>query len=379
MKNYGKSTVSEFLEDHIVYRNLEPADQSLPGLTYIAPKIGIEKTGVPRKTQPAYAQVVAYLLNEVQLKRGVKESIRNLIFIGDTRMLDGTAFTNLCRAGGWNGVAFIGSENNQQPESTKIEELAGGEKIYLANRWSALEEFDQFCQGKGIPGDASTALVVDLDKTTLGARGRNAHTIDQARVSAVQRTVAELLGKSFNLQLFKEAYDLFNQVEFHPFTADNQDYLAYICLIIGSGLEDTERLAQHVREKQLCSFDDFIAQVDEHRMNLPVNLAAIHSEIHRYVRLGDPTPFKAFRRNEYLLTIARMGFLSDSATVEEMLDQEILITQEVRQAALTWRERGALVFGLSDKPDEATFPTPEQAARGYAPLHRTLTHVVGSK
>jgi hypothetical protein len=191
--------------------------------------------------------------------------------------------------------------------------------------------------------------------------------------------VAGLLGKSFDLQLFKTAYELFNQVEFHPFTADNQDYLAYICLVIGSGLEDTERLARQVREKQLRCFDEFIAEVDGRKKDLAENLAAIHAEIYRYVRLGDPTPFKAFRRNEYLLTIAKMGFMPDNTPVETLLEQEILITQEVRQAALDWKKRGALLFGLSDKPDEATFPTSEQAERGYAPLHRTPTHVVGSK
>jgi hypothetical protein len=377
MKNYGLSNVSEFLEDQIVYRNLEPANPSLPGLTAIAPLIGLQQKGAPRKTQLAYAQVVAYLLQEVQKQRGLKGKLRNLVFIGDTRMLDGAAFANLCQAGGWRGAAFIGSENNQPP-SFQIEESASGGKVYLANRWSALSQFAQFCQDQGITDDESTALVIDLDKTTLGGRGRNAHTIDQARVKAVQQTVAGLLGKSFDLQLFETAYELFNQVEFHPFTADNQDYLAYICLVIGSGVEDTERLAQQVREKQLHSFDEFIVQVDARKKDLAENLAAIHAEIYRYVRLGDPTPFKAFRRNEYLLTVSSMGFLPEDTSVETLLEREILITQEVRQAALDWKKRGALLFGLSDKPDEATFPTPEQIARGYVPLHRTPTHVVGS-
>lgn len=377
MKNFGKSTVSEFLEDCIVYRNLEPADRSLPGLAEIASKIGLPQSGAPRKTQPAYAQVVAYLLQEVQRRRGVKGNLRNLVFLGDTRMLDGTAFTNLCQAGEWRGAAFIGSEN-KQPASFQVEELPGGEKIYHANRWSALTNFEEFCVDQGISANEFTALVIDLDKTTLGARGRNAHAIDQARVTAVQHTVADLLGKSFDGQLFGKAYDLFNQVEFHPFTADNQDYLAYICLIIGSGLEDTGQLAQQVRERKINSFDEFITQVDKARHTLPENLAAIHSEIYGYVRSGDPTPFKAFRRNEYLLTIARMGFLADTAPVETLLDQEIVMTQEVRQTALSWKQQGALVFGLSDKPDEATFPTPEQAERGYVPLHRTPTHVVGA-
>jgi hypothetical protein len=42
-----------------------------------------------------------------------------------------------------------------------------------------------------------------------------------------------------------------------------------------------------------------------------------------------------------------------------------------------WRRRGALLFGLSDKPDEASIPTPELASQGYRAIHRTATHVIG--
>jgi len=73
-----------------------------------------------------------------------------------------------------------------------------------------------------------------------------------------------------------------------------------------------------------------------------------------------------------------MGYMSADTPVEQLLRDEILLTQEVRTAALTWKERGALIFGLSDKPDEASIPTPELAEKGYLPLHRTLTHAVGS-
>jgi hypothetical protein len=60
-----------------------------------------------------------------------------------------------------------------------------------------------------------------------------------------------------------------------------------------------------------------------------------------------------------------------------LLNQEILITEEVRQAALAWQRQGALLFGLSDKPDEAALPAAEQAALGYLPLHLAWTHAAG--
>jgi len=99
--------------------------------------------------------------------------------------------------------------------------------------------------------------------------------------------------------------------------------------------------------------------------------------VYACVLAGDPTPFKAFRRWEYTVTAAAMGSLPQGASLPALLDGEITLTQEVRQMALEWSSRGALVFGLSDKPDEASLPTPELAAQGWQPLHRTLTHAVG--
>jgi hypothetical protein len=220
-------------------------------------------------------------------------------------------------------------------------------------------------------------VVVDLDKTALGARGRNARVIDEVRVQAVRDTVSGLLGEDFDLPAFQKAYDALNQVEFHTFTGDNQDYLAYICLALGGGVYDLDAVVQEVREGRITSFREFIDAVDARRVDLPPGLEGIHAEIYAAVQAGDPTPFKAFRRNEYLATVARMGHLADGAPVEALLREEIVITREVRDLALEWEQRGALLFGLSDKPDEASLPTPEQARQGYEPIHRTPTHVVG--
>jgi hypothetical protein len=54
-----------------------------------------------------------------------------------------------------------------------------------------------------------------------------------------------------------------------------------------------------------------------------------------------------------------------------------VITHEVRTLMLKWRDAGALTFGLSDKPDEASIPTSEMLARGYQPIHRIEASVVG--
>jgi hypothetical protein len=370
MKNYGLTSVHEFLGDRIVYRNLAPVDPLLPPLAETRLQVGLAEGLTPRKSEPQYARVIVYLLRQA---RG--GPIQRLVYLGDTRLNDGTAFGNLCRAGEWPGLAFIGAERDE-PASVQIVPR-GNETLYLANRWAALDDFDRYCRQGGFPVDEGTAVVIDLDKTTLGARGRNDHVIDQARVEAVRRTVGGLLGDDFDAAGFQSAYQRLNQTEFHPFTTDNQDYLAYICLILGSGLYGLASLVDDVQAGRLKTFAQFINNVNAQAANLPANLREIHDDVFAYVRQGDPTPFKAFRYNEYRSTIERLGSAAPGTPVAQLLDENILITQEVRALALEWRERGALLFALSDKPDEASIPSPELAAQGHQPIHRAPTYAIG--
>ncbi len=378
MKIHGRSSVSEFLGDRVVYRNLDPVDPRLFPLEVMRKKEGLPGGPIPRKGDPEYAQVVVHLLRQARALVAPGVSLERLVYLGDTRMSDGGAFASLCRAGGWTGRAFIGSETSAAP-ALKVEPAPGSvdQTLTLANRWAALADFDRSLALQGFPVDEKTAVVVDLDKTALGGRGRNSHVIDAARVQAVHETVAGLLGDRFDPLSFRVAYNRLCQPEFHPFTTDNQDYLAYMCLVLGSGLFELETLIEEVRSGKLQSFGQFIDRVDAREGDLTGGLSVIHQEIYGRVQAGDPTPFKAFRRNEYRLTIAKMGCLPDTTPVEEILTGEIVLTQEVRQAALGWQARGALLFGLSDKPDEASLPTPELAAGGYVALHRKETHVVG--
>jgi len=375
MKNYGRTSVHEFLGDFIVYRNLVPADPRLPPLAEVREQVGLLASTTPRKSEPEYARVIVHLLQQARAMDTPGVSIERLVYMGDTRMNDGAAFANLCRAGGWPGLAFIGAERDELAHVEIVEQDGG--TLYLANRWAALADFDRFCYERGFPLDERTAVIVDLDKTALGARGRNDHVINRARVEAVRCTVGDLLGDVFDLESFQAAYDCLNQTEFHPFTADNQDYLAYVCLILGSGLYGLEPLVADVRAGRLVTFEQFIAGVDDRAAELPAGLLPIHRRVYALVRQGDPTPFKAFRHNEYQATIERMGWLGNDAPVAQLLGKEIVITQEVREAALAWRERGALLFGLSDKPDEASVPTDDLAAQGYQAIHRVATHAVG--
>jgi hypothetical protein len=376
MRNYGRASVHEFLGDFVVYRNLVPQDDRLPPLAEVRPLVGLPEDLIPRKSAPAYARVIAYLLGRAQELDRPGIPLERLVYVGDTHLNDGTAFANICQAGGWSGLAFIGAERDA-PAQVQVVAQAG-QRLFLANRWSALGDFDRFCHQQGVPLDERAAVIVDLDKTALGARGRNDHAIDGARVEAVRRTVGTLLGDGFDPGSFRAAYDLLNQPEYHSFTSDNQDYLAYICLILGSGIYTLGSLVDQVRSGEMASFQQFIAAVEVNSAALPADLRGIHAGIYKCVQEGDPTPFKAFRYNEYLTTVGRMGYLADGASVSELLANEIVITQEVHEVALSWRGQGALLFGLSDKPDEASLPRQEQAAQGKQPIHRAETHAVGT-
>jgi hypothetical protein len=127
----------------------------------------------------------------------------------------------------------------------------------------------------------------------------------------------------------------------------------------------------------MVDFDQFIGYVNQNAERLPRELGGLHQDVFARVSQGDPTPFKEFRYKEYETTAGRMGNLDETATVDELLSKTITITQEVRQAALTWREHGALLFGISDKPDEASLPTDALKRQGCQPIHRIETDVVG--
>lgn len=374
MQNHGLACAAEFLDDRMLYRSLQPVQADLPGLAECLAALNLPATYTPRKHETDYARVVAHILQAAQRQRS-SEPIQSLIYVGDTELLDGTAFANLCQVTGWTGLAFIGDETAEPPR-TRLQRLQSS-TLVLANRWASLAEFDEYCTRQGFPVDSQTAVVIDLDKTILGARRRNAKTIDRARATAMQQTLAEILEPEFDPAAFERTYRLFSQVEFHPFTSDNQDYLAYVCLLLLGRWMPAAELESAVRQGTLQTFAQFIHQVEQQKKRLHPRLAETHTQVYACVQAGDPTPFKAFRRCEYTVTVAAMGSLPDETAIETLLAEEITLTNEVRQTALEWRARGALLFGLSDKPDEASVPGRELTARGYQPLHRTLTHTVG--
>ena len=383
---HGPLSLADLLGDFVVYRNLQPVDPKLPGLRDIAPQLGLAGAPTPRKTELDYARVVASILDSAARLNGREPAMQRLVALGDTRLYDVGAFRNLCQVTGWYGQAFICAERMNEP--AKMEEPEAG--VYLANRWAMLGDLPDALHQRSFPVDENTVIMVDLDKTAIGARGRNDHIIDQARIEGVRRTAAALLGATYDEERFLVAYYKLNQPPFHPFTADNQDYLVYICLLIAAGIRRLDDVVAEVQSGALRSFSQFIEAINaryaENRTaDFPRSvlagspLAAVHSAVYERFSAGDPTPFKAFRHNEFRATMERLGCLQGTPSVEEALAQEIVITHEVAQLAQHWRQCGALVFGISDKPDEAALPAEEDRATGYVPLHRGRTHCVGEE
>lgn len=375
MRIYGTASVSEFLGENLIYRNMVPVDARLPSLDNLRASAGLGPGITPRKSTPEYAQVISNILKAAKKLDTSDTPIERLIFVGDTLLNDSTAFNNICRAGNWPGLAFIGAEKDA-PLQINVDEVEAGAVMHT-NRWAALGQFQTFCDQRGFPIDRKTVVLLDLDKTTLGARGRNDRVIDQVRVEAAIDTVSVVLDDRFDYNAFQTTYDTFNQPRFHAFTTDNQDYLVYVCLVVGTGLYKQSELEKNLEDAVYPDFDAFLEGVEQRSGNLTPKIIELHQDFYRRVKLGDPTPFKAFRRAEYLATAARMGKLGTGTPVEVVLTQEIVITHEVRELMLTWREQGALLFGLSDKPDEASFPSPEMESKGYQPIHRIEASVVG--
>jgi hypothetical protein len=375
MRIYGRATVSEFLGDYIIYRNMAPMDPRLPSLDDLRGSVGVAPGMTPRKSTPEYAQVISQILKAAKQLDPSGGQIERLIFVGDTLLNDSTAFNNICLAGGWPGLAFIGAEKDSAKQ-VDVKEVQAGDVMH-ANRWAALDEFQGFCEKRGFPINRNTVVLLDLDKTTLGARGRNDRVIDQARVEAAMHTISDVLDERFDYNAFQTTYDTFNQPKFHPFTTDNQDYLVYVCLIVGVGLYKQEKLETLLRDAEIKDFDAFLEGAESRSDKLTPNIKALHQDFYDRVKLGDPTPFKAFRQAEYLATVARMGQLGTGTPIDVLLTKEIVITHEVRKLMHTWRNQGALLFGLSDKPDEASIPSPALETRGYKPIHKIEASVVG--
>ncbi len=377
MESIGSATLADLAGDLVVFRNLNIQDRRIPGLRDAWKEMDLPTRRIPRKHEEDYARAAAWLITRTRQLDKAQSKVQEVLFLGDTALADGNAYRNIRRIGRWNGWAFIGSGANEGAAGPTAWEQ-DADNITVAGRWQDLGRWAAAILDQGAFCDERTVLVIDMDKTVIGARGRNSHAIDAARLDGLRSTMIEMLGDKFNQIIFEEAYHELNQPRYHRFTADNQDYLAYVCLIISAGVISLHGLLECMSDAPNFSFMQFVRWTDTRLAASSLSeLADMHFSFYKRLEADDPTPFKTFRRREYLATLARMGTLPVSAPLGDILAQQICLTREVMEFGAWLKQRGGVALVLSDKPDEASLPTTDQAQAGLRPLHRTPTFVVG--
>ena len=374
MSMFAQGMLQDVFEGFVVYRNLVPVDHRLPAIDALRAKLGLGCGVLPRKAEPMYARVVGEILHAARDILGIQRTIRHLLYIGDTLHNDVAAFSHLCQAMGWKGRAFIADEHCSKP--IEIRQLGERELLVSSTDWGDIEAFERESTDAGLGCDASTVVVVDIDKTILGARGRNDHMIDRARQQAAYEIACSVAdGTSLSETDFMQICGRINHPDFHALTDDNQDAIAYASLLVACGFYQADMLAVSVAQGRIRGMEGLVRDVDEQETSLPHRLGELHHSIRKRVEEGNPTPFTAFREAEYRCTAQLMGCLPDDAPRDAILNAEIAITEEVWTAVHEWKNRGCIIFGLSDKPDEACFPLDTNEK----PIHGMRTHILGGR
>ncbi len=370
MEQFGLVSLSEFLDDRFVYRDLQPVDPRYQGYNQCAQQFGLDPAAIPCKTDSVYNKIAVWIVDYMQ-EQVSDEEVEELLVIGDSRITDGSAFQGMTAYAGWAGSCFICIEDRDadaqlvwHPETQMVE----------SNRWHLLADWVRELRRNALQLNAQTAVIVDIDKTALGARGRNDSVIDTARFASLQKALRESLA-DVDFNAFRTLYTTVSREEYMSMTSDNQDYIIYICLMILSGEITLKEVGDMVQANM--PFEQLVRRISTQAgKNLTMQLRQLHDQYQMCAKSGDRTPFKQFRRQEFLDTTLRMGHLPAETTCEERLQQELCITQEVRELCLWLQARGCLLLSLSDKPKEATIPH-KRWHKGLMPLHRTHTHAVG--
>ena len=378
MRSYATGSLIDVFGECVVYRSLVPADRRLPTIHDLRERLGLGAGILPRKAQTDYANVVGAILIEARRISGIAGNAAYLIYVGDTIHNDVAAFSNLCREMEWEGRAFIADECSEA--SKDVQWLADDQQLTQSIQWDDIASFKECIADEGFGCDSSTIVVVDIDKTLLGARGRNDRVIDQARQQAAYEVARDALGATLILwDKFAEIYDSVNSPALHVLTEDNQDAVAYTSLLVSCGLFDLVSLRAAVDNGDIVGIQGLVNDVEQRRGLLTPAIVRLHDDVREQVLAGNPTPFVAFRQAEFRCTARLMGHLPEDASRDSILDEEIAITEEVWTVLKAWKAKGCLVFGLSDKPDEACYPPGAPSDSQALPLHALRTHIVGGR
>ena len=329
---------------------------------------------MPRKARDeAYVALLCYYLDRLQEDRGAPP-LERLLYLGNRLERDQSTLAHFRAVSPLRMMVFLCEENLERDRL--VNERDG---TMHANRWDAIADFAKLIQRSRFPLDERVAVVVDMDKTIIAARGRNDVLLNRSRVEGAKLTIQELLGDRFEARRFEAAHAELNQPKYHFFTEDNQDYVTYIALMASALVYPVTELVEDVAFGQVEGFADYLQATGERLSKHPLKeLWSVYQEVSTFYGRGDPTVFKSFRARQFESTQARIDRLPADADEATLLAEEIVITREVLDFCRLLKERNACLLMISDRPDESLVPDAAMAAQGLQPVHRTPIKVVGT-
>lgn len=340
------ATISDLTGDIVLYRDLEPCDPALPRLADLRAALGMPAGPPPRKRDRAYARLIMALALAARRASG-GPPLTALAVIGDTEN-DRMLAEHLGALGELPTYGFIGEDRPVAAEA-----MTWQETIATATRWHMVAPWAAALEERGVDW-AGVALLIDIDKTLLGPRGRADGAIDDARAEGAL-SIAHTLYPELDVPAFRRIYVELCRKEWHLYTLDNQDYVVATALLAAVGALNLGALHAELDDIKPPSF----ASILEATTALtPQGLAPLHAELRARVAEGDPTPFKDFRRAEL------------AATIERMADGRLTLCRDIFVLGQELTARGALCMAASDKPAESAIPAPAQHDAGLLPLHR---------
>ncbi len=330
---YKRSNLNFIFDDLIVFRELNVLKDGFPNFKKIKEILSLEE--LPRKKDKNYALVLSFIIDQIG-------DFNKVIYIGDTFLNDKSIIENLTDLKKYEVFGIITEGKG---------ELKREKNVILNNSW---ENLGNLIKELNLNFDKKTFIIADIDKTLIGARGRNDLSIDKARFDAI-KIVSKNYIKNFEEKKFFSIYKILNEKRFHHFTEDNQDIVTLLSI--------TFNLNLYPFEKFLYEYENGIWSDKNFFFESVINLNKENTKFIETLKIcldkmkrKDPTPFLEFRFNEFEATIKRMDFLPDDIDESILLSEEILITKEVFQILIEGKEKGATIFGLSDKPEISSLP-----------------------
>jgi hypothetical protein len=375
LESHGLGRVSDLLNQQIILRSMERLDTG--------EKLLGTSRGFARKYQQPYAKAISD-----HLKRRFP-GVKRVLYIGDTYKNDGTVIRNL-QALGWDASGLI-----CEP-SLGIERLWFDDILYT-NHWADLVGFIDKVQSKVGP---TTLAIFDIDQTLWAPKGVHEGPLSNTRTAAMSRLIDEYVVDPDN-EVARSAkaridplYHEISEAKYLGLTVDNEDFKAAICVFLSLNIVfNQQRLESNGREAGAAVFEElgrlgaiefteFIrtsyisnfahpSRVDEANITRFIMETLSTVQTYQYGLYGEangilvakiidhiqhifretvgvaPTQYSAFRAKELEEALGSVGEDRD-------FDERLVLNKPAWDVGMWLKRRGAVLLGLSDRPDEST-------------------------